>query len=30
MSKGKVEANIKLLKEKYNEIKDKDIRIKHL
>lgn len=30
MTKGKVETNIKLLKEKDNVIKDKDKRIKHL
>jgi hypothetical protein len=30
MTKGKVEVNIKLLKDKDNEIKDKDKRIKHL
>ena len=30
MTKGKVETNIKLLKEKDNEIKDKEKRIKHL
>ena len=30
MTKGKVETNIRLLKEKDNEIKDKEKRIKHL